>query len=102
VSIQDFSVAAAGRTLQPHYYAIFNQTYSRVTCQLEISRLSAAYTRRLVVGIVILFSIALFLFLLKPSEINRLIGTLTVFLAIVAYSFVLGQQTPQVRATGPG
>ena len=70
--------------------------FSEVHYQLRLRRDPSYYLNKIVSGIVFLCVMNLFLFLLDASDSNRLAVGATVFLAIVAYLFLVSSDVPKV------
>jgi len=78
------------------YYANFQQTYSRLLVSIGIQRQSSYYIWKIVLGSVLLVIMAIAVFTLQVHQPDRILGTLTIFLALISFLFVAGTSIPKV------
>jgi len=78
------------------FYALFNQTYSSFSIDLRLNRQPDYYLNRMVSGCVMLVYMCVAIFMLVPDCPDRMMGTITVFLALVAFVFTNGENLPKV------
>lgn len=79
-----------------NYYANFDQTYARLEIKVNLARQSAYYVWKIFLGSILLVIMAIAIFALKIDEADRMMGTITIFLALVSFLFVAGSSIPKV------
>eukprot|EP00936_MAST-01D_sp_MAST-1D-sp1_P000225 g225.t1 len=73
-----------------------NQTFSALRLEITVERQSAFYMKNLVLPIVLLNMLSWSSFLLQPSAVDVRLGTtMTIFLALVAFQFIINDALPK-------
>jgi len=79
-----------------HYYPLFDLNYSRFRLSLRVQRQPGYYINKVVVGVMLLGTMNCLIYSLAVSEADRQMGTISIFLAMVAYLFVTSSDLPKV------
>jgi hypothetical protein len=95
-TMQEWDVVASITTATDIYYDTWSQYYSRGRFGLELRRLSGYYVTKIVVGLAFLVLLEMATFAIEPSGSDRITGSITVFLAMVAYLFVVSSDVPKI------
>ena len=85
----------AGFEVAPHYYAAFDLTYAKATFQLRLQRDARYYFTRYVLNIMLLVALSLLGAILSPLETSRIMLSVTLFLGVVSWMFVLVVDAPK-------
>ena len=85
----------ASSTVTPHYYPSFDITYAQATFQLRLQRDARSYYSRYVLNVCLLVALSLLGAILSPLETSRIMLSVTVFLGIVSWMFVLVVDAPK-------
>jgi hypothetical protein len=65
-------------------------------CAQSIARQPEYYINKIVIGMMLLCSMSFFIFSLNVNEPDRQMGTISIFLAMIAYLFVTSSDLPKV------
>ena len=87
---------ATSLNVTSNYYAIFQASFSRASVYIHLSRQPDYYINKIVVGVIFLILMNMCIFGLEVDESDRMMGTISIFLALVAYLFVLSGDVPKV------
>ena len=79
----------------PHFYPAFQATYAQATFQLILRRNPTYYYTRYVLNIALLILMSLLGALLSPLETSRIMLSVTLFLGVVSWMFVLIVDAPK-------
>jgi hypothetical protein len=85
----------ASSKVQPHYYAAFGLTYAQANFQLRLQRDPGYYYTRYVLNIMLLVAMSLLGAILSPLETSRIMLSVTLFLGVVSWMFVLVVDAPK-------
>lgn len=81
---------------EDHYYSVFEESYSQFRIDVTLQRLPEYYLYKIVSGIILLVYMCIMVIALAVEEPDRMMGTLTVFLALVSFTFITGSDVPKV------
>jgi hypothetical protein len=95
-SLQEWDVVTSVVTVTDIYYDTWDQYFSRGRFGLELRRQSGYYVTKIVVGLAFLIVMEMATFAIEPSGPDRIAGSITVFLAMVAYLFVVSSDVPKI------
>eukprot|EP00762_Andalucia_godoyi_P003736 ANDGO_08587.mRNA.1 Cys-loop ligand-gated ion channel len=95
-SVQGWTIAGDLASLSVVDYELFQSAYSRMTFSIKVDRDPQYYLSKFVLGVVVLVMMSILCFALEVDEADRMMGTLTVFLAIISYMFIASQDLPKV------
>eukprot|EP00762_Andalucia_godoyi_P004845 ANDGO_07284.mRNA.1 Cys-loop ligand-gated ion channel len=79
-----------------YYYTLFQASYSRLRYAIVVKRDPGYYLSKFVIGVVVLVMMGFLCFALEVDEADRMMGSITVFLAIISYLFIASQDLPKV------
>lgn len=82
--------------LTDNYYPVFKESYSQFRIDIKLQREATYYIWKIVSGIILLEYMSMMVFALAVEEADRMMGTLTVFLALVSFTFITGDDVPKV------
>jgi hypothetical protein len=85
----------SGFVLTSHYYPGFAATYAQGTFQMRMRRDPTYYYMRYVLNIGLLVTMSLFGAILSPLETSRIMLSVTLFLGVVSWMFVLVVDAPK-------
>jgi hypothetical protein len=85
----------AGSRVAPHYYPAFGLTYAQANFQLRLQRDPGYYYMRYVLNIMLLVAMSLLGAILSPLETSRIMLSVTLFLGVVSWMFVLVVDAPK-------
>jgi hypothetical protein len=85
----------AASKVMPHYYPAFDLTYAQATFQLRLQRDPRSYYTRYVLNIMLLVGLSLLGAFLSPLETSRIMLSVTLFLGVVSWMFVLVVDAPK-------
>lgn len=95
-SLQEWDVVSSLSLVTDIYYQTWDQYYSRGRFGLGLRRRSGYYVTRIVIGLAFLIVLEMATFAMEPAGPDRIAGSMTVFLAIVAYLFVVSSDVPKI------
>jgi len=80
----------------PEYYGFINQTFSRFRIEIHVARRPAFYVWKIIAIEALLVILSWVVFLLEPADLgDRSTVAVTLLLATVAFSYVVGGITPR-------
>jgi len=79
-----------------HFYPNFNQNYSRLEIHVPLARSSNYYVFKIFLGSILLVLMSIAIYSLDVEDNNRIMGSITVFLALISFLFVAGSSIPKV------
>jgi len=82
--------------MKDQFYPTYNAYYSRFEVDVLMARQPSYYMYKVVSGSVLLVYMCIAIFALEVEEADRMMGTLTVFLALISFVFVASQDLPKV------
>jgi hypothetical protein len=95
--IPDWSVKAVRVLEIPRYYPMLEETYSRLELQIIVARKPAFFVWKVFAIIFTVVVLSWLVFYMDPAELGKRITiTLTLFLALVAFSVFMTALTPRV------
>jgi len=97
VKLHDWAVDEIAVKEKPQRYEFEDRTYSRVQVRLKLARSYRYYFLRILVVIWLIVIMSWSVFFCDPGDLSgRLAITVTLFLAAVAFQFVIGSSLPKV------
>jgi hypothetical protein len=78
------------------YFPVYETSYSTFIVSINLKRDPTYYLYKLVGGSILLVYMSLVFFVLVAEDANRMMGTLTVFLALISFVFVAGGDLPKI------
>jgi len=79
-----------------HFYSAYNLTYSWMEVRISLQRDPTYYINKLVSGSVLLVFMSTFIYALALDVTDRMMGSITCFLALVSFVFVAAGSLPKV------
>jgi len=71
-------------------------TYSWLKATVNLGRQPEFYLYKIVAGVILVVYMCLFIYSIEVQETDRMMGTISCFLALVSFTFVAGQSLPKV------
>lgn len=93
-AIDGWSINSLGAATEDSYYAAFDETYSRLATSTRVQRQGSYWTTRIVLGVALFELMAIWTQALASSEPARQVVTITCFLGMVSWEFVLVLSMP--------
>ena len=79
-----------------HDYPSFGAAWSRISFNVALQRIPDYYINKIVVGLCLLMTMNLFVLGLPIDAPDRVVGGVTIFLAIVTYLFIVSSDVPKI------
>eukprot|EP00762_Andalucia_godoyi_P000815 ANDGO_03902.mRNA.1 Cys-loop ligand-gated ion channel len=94
--VQSWTIQRNAADELDYYYTLFKASYSRLRYAIVVKRDPGYYLSKFVIGVVVLVMMGFLCFALEVDEADRMMGSITVFLAIISYLFIASQDLPKV------
>lgn len=94
--IGEWTIVEPGVEVFNKTYDIYAQDYSWMSIYIKLRRQPQFYMYRIVAGSILLVYMSVCCFSLEVQEADRMMGTLTCFLSLIAFVFVAGDALPKV------
>jgi len=94
--VTEWDVKNADLSRFDNYYSTYGQYWNRFQVLVFLDRQPAYYMYKVVSGSILLVYMCIAIFALEVEEADRMMGTLTCFLALISFVFVASSDLPKV------
>jgi len=96
LEVTEWDVTGTGLNIYERDYPVYHDVYASFQVAIDLDRKPQFYMYKIVAGTILLVYMAICLFMLEAESSARIIGALTLFLAIITFEFVAAQSVPKV------
>lgn len=94
--IDGWKILSSAASNENNYYAVFDESYSKLYLSLDVARLSDPLVQRYVWGVTFLVVMGILVLCISADEPDRLGFVQSSFLGIVSWQFILVSSTPNL------
>lgn len=96
LDITEWRILGTELVMRNTFYPVYQESYNTFLTRINLKRLPDYYMLKFASGAILLVYMCIAIFMLEVQEADRMMGTLSVFLALISFVFVATQSIPRV------